>query len=450
MKSPGARSPKAQSLTTSLKKQIGIKIVATFGIRFSGVGLGFILSILLARSMGTAGFGVYGYAMSVLNILSIMAAAGLPLVVLRETTNSIQNVQPENVLVCLQQAHIISFLSWCGIGGVSLLIIAFWRPYDIAALSSLPVYGLIFIGASAFLKILTEVVKGLGFVVISQLANIVKPLATLMLLGVFSWKSKETNLDPASAILFQTGGFAVVLFLFYCFVDSKLPSAKTNKKTRPFPDFGPIIASAFPILIYQVTVFANREADILMLGPMEGATETGIYKAVYQSAMVMQFGIASVIAAISNWLPLLENGKRKEEALRVLKIANWVVFFGTLVFGLALILGGHFLLGLFGESFQKGGAALMVYALGYIVVSIIGIAPSVAQFVGLGKAMAHISLLAGGMNIALNYLFIDRLGMLGAALATIFSLLFLHLFSAILVLRKKGYYPGLNLVLIRG
>ena len=58
--------------------------VGSMAIRVAAEALNLLTSIVLARLMGVRGYGIYAYALSVITLLTIPAAAGLPTVAIRE------------------------------------------------------------------------------------------------------------------------------------------------------------------------------------------------------------------------------------------------------------------------------------------------------------------------------------------------------------------------------
>ena len=55
----------------------------TFGIQIISTGLSFIIAVLLARSLGTTGYGAYTYALAWVSLLEVIAVFGQKTVLVR-------------------------------------------------------------------------------------------------------------------------------------------------------------------------------------------------------------------------------------------------------------------------------------------------------------------------------------------------------------------------------
>ena len=65
--------------------------ISSIAIRIVGTGLAFALSVVLARTLGAEGFGIYSFVLSLLIFLSIPIQAGFPNLAVREISKSHQD-----------------------------------------------------------------------------------------------------------------------------------------------------------------------------------------------------------------------------------------------------------------------------------------------------------------------------------------------------------------------
>lgn len=68
----------------SLKNRVIKGVAGSFGLKIASSGIAFIMSIIFARFLGTAGLGTYSYATTWANLLSIPATLGIDQLIVRE------------------------------------------------------------------------------------------------------------------------------------------------------------------------------------------------------------------------------------------------------------------------------------------------------------------------------------------------------------------------------
>jgi len=78
-----------------LDRQIAWDGIWSFVLRAISIGLGFLSTVLLARLLGAEGYGIYSYVFAWVMLLSILAQAGLPDLVVRETAQGIAQNRPD-------------------------------------------------------------------------------------------------------------------------------------------------------------------------------------------------------------------------------------------------------------------------------------------------------------------------------------------------------------------
>src|SRR5215218_3838513 len=76
------RIPLINRLNFDMKEVVG-KSGAVFALRVSGAGMGFIFNVVLARSLGAQGAGIYYLALAVIGIGALISTVGIPDALLR-------------------------------------------------------------------------------------------------------------------------------------------------------------------------------------------------------------------------------------------------------------------------------------------------------------------------------------------------------------------------------
>jgi O-antigen/teichoic acid export membrane protein len=86
-----------QRLLPLLNSQVSRDSIKILILKITGTGLSFISVVLLSRNLGTDGYGIYTYIIAIVSVLSIPASAGLPQLVIRETSRNLAINEPSKV-----------------------------------------------------------------------------------------------------------------------------------------------------------------------------------------------------------------------------------------------------------------------------------------------------------------------------------------------------------------
>ncbi len=184
------------------------------------------------------------------------------------------------------------------------------------------------------------------------------------------------------------------------------------------------IVSTSWLLIFSAAVsFILMRIDQVMIGQMLGTAEVGLYAVAVKFVEVWYFLPAIISASL---FPAILNAKKTDINIYQRRLLNFFVF--MLVFSLAVALGTvalsyYLVVGLFGAEYLPAVAVLRVYAC-----SSVGLFLNWAFYQQLiaedRLRLIFFSNFAGMvLNVCLNFLFIPRFGIIGAAWATLLSYL---------------------------
>ena len=91
-----ATPTRLQKLLEVAGGRLGRQTVVTLVIRVGALGLALLVAIVLARMLGTEGYGAYSLAFAWVQILLIPGMLGMDSLMVRETSR-IQQIQPERL-----------------------------------------------------------------------------------------------------------------------------------------------------------------------------------------------------------------------------------------------------------------------------------------------------------------------------------------------------------------
>jgi O-antigen/teichoic acid export membrane protein len=216
-----------------------------------------------------------------------------------------------------------------------------------------------------------------------------------------------------------------------------------------------IVAVSLPMLLSAAMFFVIGQTGILMLGIFRTDTEVGYYAIAVKLASLSAVLLAAINSMAAPKFSELFHAGQTDEMLRVAKKSTRLIFWTTTPALLGLIVLGRPMLSLlFGEQFTGAYAAMVILALGQFVNATSGSTGIFLNMTGHEKAFQNIIVGAAGLNVVLNVVLIPRLGIEGAAVAAMVTMVCWN-GAALLYIKAKfgrsiGYFPPIRLPAARG
>jgi O-antigen/teichoic acid export membrane protein len=196
-----------------------------------------------------------------------------------------------------------------------------------------------------------------------------------------------------------------------------------------------IRGAGYSLIIGAASVI-NSSADLVMLGAMTNAEETGAYGLAVRVTAILLIPMLAVASGLSHEVSMLHNSGRSQALSDVVRTAGRSVVWLTGSLALLITASTPFFGWMFGAEFVAAIAPLLILCWARFLETLAGQPNMVlvnTSFAGLGAVYVSISAIA---NIGLNALLIPRFGAVGAAVATAISQLALTAAMAVEVRRK--------------
>lgn len=408
----------------SSNKTLFSKTFVSAGLRLAGTGLGSVSAALVARQLGSTGYGIFSIAFVFASVLGIFVQFGIPNLVLRETSKGMD---------ALDVTHIQSLWNWAlrrvirlSIAAVligSHLVLIYFQGWDsISATTALISLALVPIIALDELKSAT--LRGLGNVAAGQISSLLlRPLffiAFLVTALLFSY-----DLDPISAMALRVIGSGCTLYIVIKLLNYYYPKVNTFPNTSTYTSENKkkwssiSMSMALTAGMGQITNYA----DILMLAIFTTSDEVGQYRVAYQVATLVPFGLKAVSMATAPSFARMSGNYQKLQLAVIfssrLSITAAVVTSFVLVFFSDFILGD-----VFGPDFNAAHTVMMVLITGQIINAFFGPIGTLMSMVGFEKIAAKTMFHSAILNIVLNIFLIPMFGSMGAAISTLISFAF--------------------------
>lgn len=415
---------------------IAKETIWTFVMKLIAALSGFFVAVLLARLLGPDGYGTYAYAMALVMIFVLLAEAGLPVLVTRETAQEMALDRPAVVMGVWQWSRrlsaVLSVIVVIGAAGVVYLV----SRGQLGPENRVTLWALLLVPLIAQSNLRGAALRGLGRIVEGQLPGIVvRPFVFLALLVALVLLPTETTpvLAMALHVLAGATAFLAGIWLLSRHSPSRVDASTPHLRRREW------LSSALPLALVSGMVTINDHADIVILGMFESADQIGIYKVAVQMAGLAWFGLYTVNSVVApRFARLYAEGDLSRLQRLVTGSSRAVLLFSALVTALFLITGQYLLPSLFGPAFGASYAPMAILLGGQLVNSGAGSVGTLLSMTGHERVLARAVGTSALINVVLNFALVPNWGTEGAAVATAISLIVWNVWLWLSVKRRLG------------
>jgi len=367
------------------------------------------ITIYAARALGTAGYGVFSYAMGLTAFFIFFKNIGVDSILTREVAR-----RPA------ERDRLFATSFWIEVG--LLIVTAFLLLFVAPLLSHIP-EALLLIPALAVM-IIADDMKDLLIAFFRGIEKMeweaIVVVATNIVLVLFGFGALLISATP----LYLALAYAASSVFGVLFAGGIIFIRHIRGFFRSFDKdlIAPILRSAWPMAVSGLASLFLFNIDIIMLGYWRTVDDVGVYAAVQKIV-----GILAVIPALiaTSTFPVFSRLAHQKDSAHMREAMESVLRI-LFLFAVPLVLGGIVLSApllefIFGAAYVSGASAMAV-----LLVSILAIFP-LAIFTNFifaydeqRKTIIY-PIVASLVNIGLNYVLIPKFGMIGASVATLTS-----------------------------
>ena len=180
------------------------------------------------------------------------------------------------------------------------------------------------------------------------------------------------------------------------------------------------------------------QTDTIMIGIFLDTTKAGVYATASRLATLVGFGLVAINSIVAPMIASLYAQKRTGDLQRMISVASLGSTAFALPVSLVLFLWGDVALALFGDEFVIGVPALTILIVGQFANSFAGPVGVLMSMTGHEVMGAKVLSCFAILNIVLNFLFIPRWGIQGAAVATTVTIIGFNLVYMTYAWRRIG------------
>jgi len=395
--------------------------LGSLGVKAAQAVLAFAVAATLARLLGPEGYGVYAFALAVLMIIALPAQVGLPHLVVRETAKA----QADGDWGLMRGLWRWSNRAVVLASGLALAVVVavLWLT-DHSPRRETLIIGAALIPLVALASLRAASLRGLRRVVLGQLPeSVIRPFAMLaIVLGAtmsgLGARLSEPQAAMAAYVAAAVTAFVVGSAMLHRFRPAEMAGAAPRTEPAEWR------RAVLPLAMIAGLQLVNNQADIIVLGIFRSDEEVGIYRAVFQMALLVVFGLQAMNQMLQPHFARLYRQGDMARLQRLVTISARAILALALPPVLAFVVfGGELLAWIFGDAYRAGETALAILAVGQLGKAAMGASLSLLNMTGNERVTARLGVVAVLVNIVLNFILVPLYGGAGAAVATSFSFL---------------------------
>ena len=414
----------------SLPSDLIPKIVETFSTRIFLIIASLLTSVIIARSLGPEGRGVYALAVTIGMIGVQFSNFGL------HSSNTFYIAKNPTLLPSLLGNSLavgFVFGSFCAVtAGILFHFFPEIAPIQgfllLLALAWIP-FGLVFLLTQNLLIGIQEIRS------YNKIEIFNKAFSILLIIAIV-WANRSSAESIFLAAL-------VALIISAILIYRSLAKHLTRLPHVSFPIFKRNLPYGIKSYLGSFIAFLLLRVDLLMVNQMLGKKETGLYDiAVNLSEMVYLLPLV-VTTVLFPKLSALQDVKEKWILSK--SVGKGLTIAMVLLCGLAIAIAQPAVKILYGEAFLASVPVFIILTFNKFIMSVDTTYNNFIASVHVPWTLIPFGFFVLGMNVLLNFILIERMGINGAALASVasFSLLLpFHYFYTLKYLNSKPANPS--------
>lgn len=395
--------------------------------------LTFGLGLVVARTLGAHGAGLYFLASSVVVIAGVVGRLGLDLSLLRFTAAGaavedwprVEGAYRRGLRVCLVGSALTS---------VAVLWGAPWLAVDVLDEPALTVvlrWMALAVVPLALYNIHAQLLRGLDRIAwFLWVVGVVHPAVTIV--GVILLASALGVRGAAISYLCGAIVAAALGKWLWKRATPMLSDVTGDVSTRTLLD------TSIPLFWVALMNQAVVHAPLIVLGLWVGAEEVGIFGVATRTAALTSFVLSAVNAVVAPRFGALHERGQREQLSRTVRFATTLMTAVALPLLVVMLVFPGWIMGIFGSEFVDGGPVLAVLAIGQFFNVALGSVTYVLIMCGEERITRDIAVLSAVVIVGLNVLLDPYLGVMGAAIATSVTLILNNVIGAVYIKRRLG------------
>ena len=386
-------------------------------IRVMGAG-GLLLShIVLARTLGPAGFAEYSLAFAWAQILCVFAKLGLDSTALRYVAEYTARNELNNRAALIRDSLLMSAIASGLVSiGFGTVVVTYWNEIG-EKLAGCMLLGTLMIPLLSIRQIQEACLRSAGKLFESQICTALWPII-LFVLASATWFMSTSPLSSSTAMTLHLCSILSMSMLVLYFVSQSPLRMRGQPITQATRSAWARTAAAF--LAAELLVILKSRISVTIAGASLVAHESaGLYSAMERFADVSILGSQSLGLVIAPQFASLYAAGRYAEMRRLVVQGQALCVAFTLPVAVGVACFGEYVFLLIGREYQPGYPVLIALLVSACIASFSGTSAYVLQMTGRERTLLAITGLCAFVNVILSFVLIRPLGLLGLGVAQI-------------------------------
>ncbi|WP_280545693.1 MULTISPECIES: oligosaccharide flippase family protein [unclassified Halomonas] len=443
--------PLKRKLLTRLKGEMVLTLARTFVARGIAALGALFLVMVLGRTFGPTGVGIYALAHSIILGIGLLSRYGMDNALMRYVGQDIRS------------PHAMTYLFWACRRAVLLSLMAsvlmFLMRSVLVEVFEAGGLGDVLVGMAVAAPAFT-----LGFLLSGFFKGVRMPATACLLengsvalmAAVLLWGWRELVSEPQMAAI----GWAYAAAAWGVLLQGCWQLWRWHRQRRRSGEWSDAVmvdryqftATSQAFFVMSLASFMQTVLGIMVAGWLLSSAELGHFKTAQQAAMLISFILIVLNAVIP---PRFASLYREGKDIEMGRLARQGALLGVVVASPLLficLVVPEWVLSLFGAEFSEAVTLLRVIALAQLINVGTGSVGFLLNMTGHETLMRNVALICNAVGLGLFLVLIPALGPMGAALALAFVLVVQNLVALFFVWRRLGIWmlPTPNVLRLAG
>jgi len=417
-----------------LKNRLLKGAVSLFGLKVFSAGCGFIISMILARILGSSDYGLYVFVFTILDLLILLGTAGIDTLVVKNIAIYQSNNNWGLINGLLKWSHQF-VLGVCAVL-IMITLTIIWLLGDQVDKSMEICFwiGILFLPIASIRNINIAALNGLQKFTKAHIGEfLIRPIIFIALIFfVYAITNKNVTAIIISVVHVLVSGIclSIVMILLNQNLPKKIFQEKAQYEIKNW------LKTSLPLLFYASLIILYTYIDTLMLGVMTNVALVGIYDAAMKGKLIMYMVNQSVSSVLQpNVASLYAQGKI-ETMEKMVKKSSRILFMIVFCISISLMIFSKFYLSLFGNDFIVGQIPLIMLCIFTLIDNIAPFNILLLNMTGYERDTVVAIGISSVLNVILNWLWIPQWEIIGVVASTGVSISLLNIYATIMVRRK--------------